>query len=107
MKVPKLLSHIIKEDYGKIDKKIPKMIKLLSKQGANECWHKKGTFQEHLISVWKILTIWNQRQDLSRCGLFHSAYSNSYVNLAIFQTSNREILKETIGKEAEELVYDL
>jgi hypothetical protein len=37
MKIPKLFSNLIKEDYGKIDKKIPKMIKLLSKQGANEC----------------------------------------------------------------------
>jgi hypothetical protein len=46
----------------------------------------KGTFQEHLVSVWKILTIWNQRQDLSRCGLFHSAYSNSYVNFSNFKS---------------------
>ena len=107
LKIPKTVSSLLKEDYKKIDKKIPSLIKLLSKQGANECWHKKGTFEEHLISVWKMLTLWNQRIPLNRCGLFHSAYSNSYVNLSIFKTNKREILKKEIGEEAEELVYQL
>lgn len=26
-----------------------------------------------------------QDEDVCRCALFHSAYSNSYVNLAVFQ----------------------
>eukprot|EP01080_Neovahlkampfia_damariscottae_P006607 gene6607-10770_t len=106
LKIPKRVSHLLKEDYKKIDKKMPSLIKLLAKQGANECWHKKGTFEEHLISVWKMLTLWNQRESLNRCGLFHSAYSNSYVNLSIFKTANRELLTKEIGEEAENLVYE-
>jgi len=42
---------------------------------------------------------------LCRLALFHSAYANSYVNLAIFDRNSRELLREKIGEEAEELVY--
>lgn len=56
--------------------------------------------------MWKILTVWEQPQALARCGLFHSAYSNSYVNLAIFKAGvDRELVKEDCGAEAEDLIY--
>jgi hypothetical protein len=65
-----------------------------------------GTFKQHLLGVWKILTVWDQPQALARCGLFHSAYSNSYVNLAIFKAGvDRELVKEDCGAEAEDLIY--
>jgi hypothetical protein len=42
---------------------------------------------------------------VARCGLYHSAYSNSYVNLAIFKPdTGRETVRSAVGTEAEELV---
>jgi hypothetical protein len=65
-----------------------------------------GTFKQHLLGVWKILSIWNQPQALARCGLFHSAYSNSYVNLAIFKAGHdRTLVQQDCGEEAEDLIY--
>ena len=53
-----------------------------------------------------MLATWDQPEALARCGLFHSAYSNSYVNLAIFKAGqDRELVKEDCGVEAEELIY--
>jgi hypothetical protein len=78
--------------------------------------------------VWRILYLWKQSQavrhhlqpltgflysllllllstQVSRCGLYHSAYSNSYVNLAIFKPdTGRETVRAAVGHEAEELV---
>ncbi len=52
----------------------------------------------HLFEVWRILKIWRQSNDICRCGLFHSAYSNSYVNLAIFDPKvGRETLQGIAG----------
>jgi hypothetical protein len=80
--------------------------KVLSSLGADECWHKHGTFKEHLIQVWRTLALWKQPQDVCRLGLFHSTYSNSFVNLALLQpNADRGILRELIGTEAEDLVH--
>ena len=43
---------------------------------------------------------------MARCGLFHSAYSNSYVNLAIFKAGeDRDVVRNDCGSEAEDLIY--
>lgn len=43
---------------------------------------------------------------IARVGLFHSAYSNSYVNLALFDPlKERGIMTHLIGPEAEDLVH--
>ncbi|KAL9992705.1 putative tetratricopeptide-like helical domain superfamily [Helianthus debilis subsp. tardiflorus] len=40
------------------------------------------------------------------CGLFHSAYSNSYVNLAIFDPSTgRDVVRRHVGDAAERLIH--
>lgn len=65
-----------------------------------------GTFKQHLLGTWKILSMWHQPQALCRCGLFHSAYSNSYVNLAIFKEGvDRSLVQSDCGMEAEELIH--
>eukprot|EP01027_Heterolobosea_sp_BB2_P012611 GEZU01018256.1.p1 GENE.GEZU01018256.1~~GEZU01018256.1.p1 ORF type:complete len:208 (-),score=30.86 GEZU01018256.1:61-624(-) len=101
-----VVQHMIKEEYDKLDPEINRMVELLTSHGANQCWHKHGTFKEHLFHTWRILKIWNQEDEVCRCGLYHSAYSNSYVNLAIFKEhEDREAVKRTVGPDAEELVY--
>jgi len=97
---------IIRNEFSTLEDKMLEYLDLLSQSGADECWHKCGTFKEHLFHVWRILYIWNQSQAICRLGLFHSAYSNSYVNLALFNRNvDRSLLKEKIGEEAEQLVY--
>jgi hypothetical protein len=89
-----------------VDQRVPHLLDRLRERGADFCWHKHGTFKQHLLGVWKILSIWNQPQALARCGLFHSAYSNSYVNLAIFKAGHdRTLVQQDCGEEAEDLIY--
>jgi hypothetical protein len=64
--------------------------------------------QEHLVDTHNVLRVWGQPDYLCRLGLFHSAYSNSYVNLAIFDAStDRQAVARAIGAEAEALTFKL
>eukprot|EP00624_Nannochloropsis_granulata_P000066 evm.model.NODE_10174_length_41657_cov_19.929615.13 len=97
---------LLAEDWARVDKRVPRLLARLTERGAHKCWHKHGTFKQHLLGVWKILAFWDQPQALARCGLFHSAYSNSYVNLAIFKAGvDRGLVQDDCGVEAEELIY--
>ncbi|EWM27271.1 Tetratricopeptide-like helical [Nannochloropsis gaditana] len=97
---------LLAEDWARVDTRVPHLLARLTERGAHQCWHKHGTFKQHLLGVWKILSLWEQPQTLARCGLYHSAYSNSYVNLAIFKAGvDRDLVQKDCGKEAEELIY--
>lgn len=64
--------------------------------------------QEHLVDTHNVLRLWGQPDFLCRLGLFHSAYSNSYVNLAIFDAAkDRGLVSQAIGAEAEALTHKL
>ncbi|XP_060184482.1 uncharacterized protein LOC132614132 [Lycium barbarum] len=89
-----------------IDKNLPTLITVLRSVGAGECWHKHGSFLDHLIDIYKILKIWKAPDSVCLCGLFHSAYSNSYVNLAIFDpNTGRETVRAHVGDDAERLIH--
>jgi len=104
--IDQICREIIRNDFTKLDPKMNEFLDLLSQAGADECWHKCGTFKDHLFHLWRILKIWGQSEAICRLGLFHSAYSNSYVNLAIFnQNVDRTLLQEKLGEEAEQLIY--
>ena len=98
---------ILAEDYETIDPTIlPQSIQALKERGAHRCWHKHSTFLQHLTGVHNILRLWGQGPIIGRVGLFHSAYSNSYVNLALFDpTSERPLMQRLVGTKAEELVH--
>lgn len=103
-RVSSTLKLLLREQYGTVDGSIPRMLQVLSERGADECWHKHSTFKQHLVGVWRILNLWDQRSSVCRAGLCHSAYSNSYVNLKIFDAdvpSDRAEVKEVLGEEAE------
>ncbi|CAN6463340.1 unnamed protein product [Victoria cruziana] len=89
-----------------VDEELPKLVELLASAGAGECWHKHGDFLQHLLGVHRILHLWGAHPHVSRCGLFHSTYSNSYVNLAIFPPDvGRPDVRRLIGGPAEHLVH--
>jgi ribulose bisphosphate carboxylase small subunit len=101
------LEAILADDYDWLDEDVLKnSVTALQSRGAHRCWHKHSTFLEHLVGVHNILRLWGQGMTIGRVGLFHSAYSNSYVNLALFDPqSERALMADLIGKEAEDLVY--
>jgi hypothetical protein len=88
------------------DPALPQLAAVLRAAGAGECWHKHGTFLAHLLDVHRILRLWGAPDAVARCGLYHSAYSNSYVNLAIFDPgTGRDRVAAVVGAEAERLVH--
>lgn len=103
-----MLEYILADDYQALDSSLPGSVAELKKRGAHRCWHKHSTFLEHLLGVHNMLRLWGQGQTAARVGLFHSAYSNSYVNLALFDPSEaaeRQTMKRMVGEETEGLVH--
>lgn len=89
-----------------VDKNLPSLVSVLRSVGSGECWHKHGSFLEHLVDIYRILKLWKAPDDVCLCGLFHSAYSNSYVNLAIFDPSTgRDTVRSHVGEAAERLIH--
>ncbi|KAF2312313.1 hypothetical protein GH714_034172 [Hevea brasiliensis] len=89
-----------------IDVNLPSLVAVLRSVGAGECWHKHGSFLDHLLDIYRILKIWNAPDSVCLCGLFHSAYSNSYVNLAIFDpNTGRDVVRSHVGEAAERLIH--
>jgi hypothetical protein len=101
-----VLEAMLSSDYATIDPTLPNSVQILKRRRAHKCWHKHSTFLDHLLGVHHILRLWGQSPIVGRIGLLHSAYSNSYVNLALFDpATERPIMRDMIGHEAEELVY--
>lgn len=98
---------ILAGDWDELDATVlPNSIHMLKERGAHRCWHKHSNFLEHLVGVHNILRLWGQGETIGRVGLFHSAYSNSYVNLALFDpATEREIMIDLVGEKAETLVH--
>jgi hypothetical protein len=102
-----LFEYILAHDYEALDgNTLLNCIASLKERGAHRCWHKHSTFLDHLLGVHHILRLWGQQEIMGRVGLFHSAYSNSYVNLALYNpNTERHLMQSLIGNTAEELVY--
>jgi hypothetical protein len=103
-----VLELILAEDYKRMDGPVvlPRSVEALKERGAHRCWHKHSTFLQHLTGVHNILRLWGQGPTIGRVGLFHSAYSNSYVNLALFDpTTERPYMQDLVGSKAESLVH--
>lgn len=102
-----VFEKIVSNDFEKLDEPIlSNTIQAIKERGGHKCWHKHSTFLDHLVSCHNILRLWGENEIVGRVGLLHSAYSNSYVNLALFdRNTDRPLMKSLIGEEAEELVY--
>ena len=103
-----LFELILADDHNSLDPLLSGSVSELKARGAHRCWHKHSTFLEHLVGVHNILRLWGQGRKIGRVGLFHSAYSNSYVNLALFdpnKDSERKIMSEMVGAPAEDIIH--
>ncbi|KAK5770783.1 hypothetical protein PVK06_046937 [Gossypium arboreum] len=96
----------LRRDLESVDGNLPSLIAVLRSAGAGECSHQHGTFLQHLVDVYCILKIWKAPRSVCLCGLFHSAYSNAYVNLAIFDAStSRDVVRGHVGEVVERLIH--
>ncbi|KAI3719731.1 hypothetical protein L6452_20635 [Arctium lappa] len=96
----------LRDDLNSIDKTLPPLLTILRSAGAGECWHRLGTFLDHLFHVYRILKLWNAPDSVCLFGLFHSVYSNSYHDLAIFNpVTDRETVRRHVGPAAERLIH--
>lgn len=106
--LPPHVLDLVRHQYSAFEPRLDEMIEVLGRQGAREIWHKHGTFLDHLLGVWRILTIWRQPADVCRLGLMHSIYSNSFVRMKVFDAEHadgRAAVRDLVGEEAERLVY--
>jgi hypothetical protein len=107
--LPSLLAAarpFLRDELEKIDPELPSFLSILRSAGAGERHHKNGAFLAHLRNFHRIVHLWGAPLDITRCGLFHSSYANSYVNLSIFEPSTtREHVQQLIGAPVERLVF--
>src|SRR5919199_239543 len=101
-----LLKPLLAEDWAAVDPALPPLLEMLFARSAGEDWHKAGTFRDHLLGVHRTLALWDQPREVRLLGLFHSVYSNEYVDLKLFDASgNRAELADALGAEAERLIH--
>lgn len=78
----------------------------LKKQGAHLKKHSLGeTLLDHLIGTYNLLDSWKLPKHVSVAGLFHSIYGNEYFKEGLLDFSERKLVVDVIGEEAEVLVY--
>ena len=73
--------------------------------GAAKTSHSGRTFYEHLCGVESILRTWRQSPEMCTAGLFHSVYSTEKFKHVTLPMSDRSVLQQLIGENAERLVF--
>ena len=100
------VERLLRGSHDALDEAAPQMLRTLEASDAPLIWHKHSSFLDHLRGVWLMLVAWEQPRAVCRLGLFHSAYSNSFVSMNLYDpTRDRAALADLIGEEAEGLVY--
>ncbi|CAL4967767.1 unnamed protein product [Urochloa decumbens] len=93
------------DELEKIDPQLPSFLFILRSAGG-ERHHKNGAFLAHLLNFHRIIQLWGAPLDITRCGLFHSSYANSYVNVSIFESNTTcEHVQQLIGAQVERLDF--
>ncbi|KAL6591558.1 hypothetical protein ACP70R_050061 [Stipagrostis hirtigluma subsp. patula] len=107
--LPSLLAAaqpFLRDELEKIDPELPSFLSILRSAGAGERHHKNGAFLSHLLNFHRIIQLRGAPLDITRCGLFHSSYANSYVNVSVFESNTtREHVQSLIGAPVERLAF--
>lgn len=77
----------------------------LAELGAGDFRHLNGSLMEHLTGTAQLLKNWGANQVLQDAGLYHAAYGTAAFDTAMVDLTMRHRIAQTIGKDAEELVY--
>ena len=84
---------------------ISSKIDFLESIGCGETMHSGRTLLEHLIGTYKILDEGFAPLYVCDAGLFHSVYGTAYFKPKTISLDNRDIVKDIIGEEAENLAF--
>jgi hypothetical protein len=63
-----------------------------------------GSFLDHLVGTWKILTAWGQPEALRLAGLFHSVFATDFFERPLVPWEAIPELRQRIGGEATDIV---
>jgi hypothetical protein len=85
-----------------MDEKFRKLIEL----GAGEFEHVNGSLIAHLEGTRCLLKAWLASQELQDAALYHAAYATSAYTQNLVVVERRQDVVDTIGVEAEAIVYD-
>jgi len=98
---------LLRDDLGRLDPALPAIRDALVAAGAAECWHKHSSFLDHLLGTHRIAALWGLPRDVRLCALLHSAFSNSFVNLALWPPdgAGRSAVRALAGEGAEEWTW--
>jgi hypothetical protein len=80
-------------------------VDLLRERGAAEIEHPGGTLLAHLLRTGARLEAWGAPEALVVAGQWHAAYGTDGFATALFGLDERRLVAETIGEEAEAIVY--
>jgi hypothetical protein len=74
--------------------------------GASRAAHGGGrNLYEHLLGTRDLLKAWGASQEIQNAGLFHSIYSTEVYKTQLLPYSQRAVLRDLIGVQAERLAY--
>lgn len=77
----------------------------LSRWGAHLLPHSGRTLQEHLLGTCNLLKAWGCPPHVCKAGMFHSIYGTNAFQRSCLTEGDRAMLHDSIGVEAERLVY--
>ncbi|MFE9558263.1 VOC family protein [Streptomyces sp. NPDC006703] len=83
----------------------PEIEDFLRARGAHRMPHPGGTLLEHLIRVARLLSEWGADPVVQIAGLCHAAYGTDGFDRTLMDVTERGVLVELVGEQAEALVH--
>jgi hypothetical protein len=81
------------------------MFDFLIEQGARRVPHSGRTLYDHLLGTYVLLVKMGVSRETCAAGLYHSVYGTNAFTSVLIRRENRYLVREQIGKVAEDLVY--
>ena len=84
----------------------PGELGVLVREQASRFQHSRGrAFTDHLDGVGALLSRWSQPALVVQTGLYHSAYSTQQYPYGLYSYTDRDALREVLGRDGERLVF--
>jgi len=108
--MPPKVEAVLHENWALLDHDADRMLSWIKGEKVfHEFAHARDPFYVHLRGTWAMLEIWNQPQDICRCGLLHSAYSRDgfyFRHFNIDDKTSRDLVRSVVGDAAEQNVFN-
>jgi hypothetical protein len=84
---------------------VARVLAVLAERGADTAPHGRSTLLRHLTGTHAILERWAQPAHVRLAGLLHSIYATDGFAHALVDPSERSLIRELVGADAERLVF--